>query len=854
VPRGSFQKGGSVTELPIAQEGASIRSDDRNWLQRFNDKVYSGYQEHKPQLFKDFPITDIVEPVVSYLTGHADAEYGPLIAFTPSMGKMIPKPSKDFNNLYHYSRNPFLDYEDVNLFREGSSQMKSKYRRQANSPEDLPGGFYTTMNPSDGFMGGQYGNKMSIPANAKVKDLAITGRITDRIPIKELKQFRSEGYDIIKGKNMLGQEEWIPLNKNKLFGWEKFNRSDYRSVPRGSFQKGGSVTELPMMKKGGRLEKRGWLDKYQEGGWLDKYQEGGKVNYGNDALNLFKRDVPIVHQNLPEVTVTAERKYPYRGCVEGTARDLSSSLGVNYEVFRKTNNFYGDAWKVLDNMYGEDIDISSDYSNLRVGDVINLSRKPFKSDASKGIPSSNQHIGRVSKVENGIPYVKHYISSDKKYYEEPINNISAFSKYSVTRAKRPDKLKDISYSNSSLRFDTNYKPNQIEKDILTVRKPDLQKSLSLDSSEYDKLERIAYGIMGVESDFGRSKRTLYRMTIPDFMQKIAKVTHDKLRDIDVYDENINNLSQGYGSIKESSLHGINDNTGEQDYNEIRRNVKNKNFDNLERTNNYLYYALQEMGLNPDNLESGANSFKAVMANLAWFTKRFPNITEDEIIKKYTGKKDITEYKKVYSDYLKNIDNIPENNMDYSWLDEALGKASHVANIINNSSKKLNSKVISTLRDAAPVPENVSALFADLLGAKEPITEKSLRSATINKLTEIVRNNIRNGKFVLEYNDYGTSSNKNEDVGGGKSPSISKMMKDEAYILKTMLGQAQIVQVGDNEYEVRDSYDFNDKGKSFGFIDDLKKRGYSPYAIVRSLGRNYGSQDKQGSQVKIRLKI
>ncbi len=69
-------EGGSVTELPIAQEGASIRSDDRNWLQRFNDKVYSGYQEHKPQLFKDFPITDIVEPVVSYLTGHSDPDTG----------------------------------------------------------------------------------------------------------------------------------------------------------------------------------------------------------------------------------------------------------------------------------------------------------------------------------------------------------------------------------------------------------------------------------------------------------------------------------------------------------------------------------------------------------------------------------------------------------------------------------------------------------------------------------------------------------------------------------------------------------------------------------------------------------
>ena len=280
-------KGGFI---PIAQEGVSIRSDDRNWLERFNDKVYSGYQKHKPQLFKDFPITDIVEPVVSYLTGHADAEYGPLIAFTPSMGKMIAKPSKDFNNLYHYSRNPFLDYEDVNLFREGSSQMKSKYRHQANSPEDLPGGFYTTMNPRDGFMGGKYGNKMSIPANAKVKDLAITGRMTDRIPIKELKQFRSEGYDIIKGKNMLGQEEWIPLNKNKLFGWEKFNRSDYRSVPRDPFQKGGTI---PKAQEGVKVseDRRNWLQRTN-----DKIQ----TTYNKNKPQLLK-DFPLL--DLPGMVV-----------------------------------------------------------------------------------------------------------------------------------------------------------------------------------------------------------------------------------------------------------------------------------------------------------------------------------------------------------------------------------------------------------------------------------------------------------------------------------------------------------------------------------------------------------------------
>ena len=604
---------------------------------------------------------------------------------------------------------------------------------------------------------------------------------------------------------------------------------------------GNSVTEIPMAQSGVTIpSSTNNLSNFTKPkGWLDRYDES---------------EPTLIDHQIPEVEVVADRLYPYKGCVEGTACDLSSHLKVGNEEFRKMNNFYGNAWNVLDNMYGNEINITNDYSGLNVGDVVNMSRKKFKSDIEKGIPESNQHIGRVSKIENGIPYIKHYISSDKKYYEEPINNISAFAKYNVTRAKRPDTLIDIDFNSSNLRFDENYEPNEIEQDILKVNKPELQRILRLPSENYDKLERIAYGIMGAESSFGRSKRSVYRMVLPDFVQKSIKVTHDMLRGKDVYDENINNLSQGYSSTKESSLHGVSDNTGELNYEEINKRVRDKDFTGLERTNNYLYQALQNMGLNTDNLESGSNSFKAVMATLAWLNKRFPNITEEELLKKYTGKKDISSYKEVYDSYLKNIDNNPNNNMDYSWFDEALGKISHVANQLNNSGKKLNSMIVSKLRDSIPVPENASALFSDLLGAKEPITEKTLRKNTLDKLTNIVRNNIKKGKFTLEYNDYGTSSDKNSDVGAGKSPSISKMMNDEAYILKTLLGQATIKELGNNEYEIVDTYDFNDKGKSFGFIDDLKKRGYSPYAIVRSLGRNYGSQPNQGSQVRIKIKL
>lgn len=259
--------------------------------------------------------------------------------------------------------------------------------------------------------------------------------------------------------------------------------------------------------------------------------------------------------------------------------------------------------------------------------MINLSRSSFSSDKEKGIPESNQHVGRVSKIVDGVPYVRHYISnrgtnskgeSYGEYLEEPINDIKEFAKYKPTGARRLSDFKDITYGQPNLQFDKHYKPNQVERDFQkgVQDKAQLQKVLGLDDAEFDNLTKTAYGIMGVESSFGRSERALYRMAVPDFLQKAVKTTHDKIRGKDVYDDNVNNLSQGYSSTKESSLHGVSANDGSKNYAEINKRVRNEDYSGLERTNNYLYYKMQELGLNADNLESGDNAYKAVLTNLA----------------------------------------------------------------------------------------------------------------------------------------------------------------------------------------------------------------------------------------------
>jgi hypothetical protein len=141
--------------------------------------------------------------------------------------------------LIHYSDNPNLRFEDVDLFRPGTSQRKRSMR---NKPlEELPGGFYTTADENSRFMGGNLGYEMYLPSDAKILDLASTGRVTDRIPIRELQQYREEGYDLIKGRNMLRQDEYIPLNKEKMTGWNQFTQNRRGQT---EFQEGGEKNSL----------------------------------------------------------------------------------------------------------------------------------------------------------------------------------------------------------------------------------------------------------------------------------------------------------------------------------------------------------------------------------------------------------------------------------------------------------------------------------------------------------------------------------------------------------------------------------------------------------------------------------
>ena len=481
---------------------------------------------------------------------------------------------------------------------------------------------------------------------------------------------------------------------------------------------------------------------------------------------------------LEEVVITEKKQYDYQGCVAGLCNDLAERNKMSVANFRQLNNLYGNAWEISKNSFGQDVDFT-DFKNLKEGDIINLSRDEFKTDKERGIPASNQHIGYISKIIDGVPYVRHYISnvgikSDGKtpygeYFEEPINDIKEKFKYIPTGARRIDYYKDIDSQPSNFKYDSGYKPNQIEQDFASIHKDKnkIQDILKLTNSEYDELAKIAYGIMGNESSFGRSSKTLYRMAVPDVFQKGVKVVSDFKRNIDVYDDNINNLSQGYSSTKESSLYNIASNDGSTDFRELNRRIKQGDYDDIERTGNYLRTAFEELGLNPDNLENGANSGKAIMATLAWYKKRNPNATTDDLLKMYTGKKDITKYRKSFDNYLKNINSNPDDNLEYKMKDKMYGELSNVFNKTYSTTKELRSNIVGVLRDFSPLPAQYDALIADVLQGKTTITEKSLSSSNIQQLKEIVRTNVSKNKFKLEYDDYQTAEDKNSSIVTGK---------------------------------------------------------------------------------------
>ena len=145
--------------------------------------------------------------------------------YNPLANRTVP-----MNKLFHGSDNPNLLLDDIK-FVEPNPNVGSRpgqFKRRAiesGDPLEMPGGFYTNDRSVSGFMGNNnYRYSMDVPANAKVFKWE-TGP-SDNISVKRLQELKNEGYDIIQGKNIIGEIEYIPLKKDLISNWKLHQKGD----------------------------------------------------------------------------------------------------------------------------------------------------------------------------------------------------------------------------------------------------------------------------------------------------------------------------------------------------------------------------------------------------------------------------------------------------------------------------------------------------------------------------------------------------------------------------------------------------------------------------------------------------
>jgi len=175
----------------------------------------------------------------------------------------------------------------------------------------------------------------------------------------------------------------------------------------------------------------------------------------------------------------------------------------------------------------------------------------------------------------------------------------------------------------------------------------------------------------------------------------------------------------------------------------------------------------------------------------------------------------------------------------------------------DDAKQYVGKTLNSLKKI--VPTNVRMLAYDLTGGKDSLTEKDLREEEKLALIEAAQKAKNKGESSIAYADYGTQEkgkSQYADVGGGGGALdfFSKLNNPE-YSMKTTIGQATIEEDKEGNTIIVDQYNFNnaDEEISFSrFLSGVRNAGFSPYAQVRNIAREFGSSEGEGSEVRINL--
>ena len=643
--------------------------------------------------------------------------------------------------------------------------------------------------------------------------------------------------------------------------------------------------------------------------------QGGKIyKWGVGEMNLHPAFLDNEGNELPievvasRVDINPMRDFKFDPKTVTGKRGCAEAMRLGYGPWAEKMNFFGNAWDLLGSTYTEG---GVDPMKAEVGDIVPMYRDRLPSDEKNGVPSrydakkgdyvpatakerndlkytTAQHIGYVSgHTSTGVPLVTHYLGN--RWVTEPITNVrlNANVRYDAPKAYKTLQSKKIYTEPLKFKYDDGYEANEYENlylNYLKDNKKDLQKKLFLDNNEFEDLAKICYQVMGAESSFGRSPRYLIRNAMPDGAMKLMKNVRanpykaffalspitlgifDKINGDNPNNDFINSLSTGMGSVKQSSFYSIgkrDPKNNKKTIKEVNADIRNGDTEEYERNQTWGSRRLGDQGLDFRDADDPKTSFGITFTKLAEIYHRVkrahPEMSayelRDAIAKMYNGGG------AKFAGYLSNLDKYAtaidgeEGYPEYGIKDKAIEKLNQIIDA-NKAEKKARSEgLATTLAKSLPLPLNIKAFANDLFGNRKITIDNAwLREGEEDALRDVIERALARGSSNIEYKDYATSENANDDVGakGGGMLDFLKRMAAPSYSLKTTIGQGRISQ-DDDYYYVDDTFDYNDAGKSFGLLHDMNVRGWSPYNFLRSIGRNYGSPDGVGAKVHFRIK-
>lgn len=246
---------------------------------------------------------------------------------------------------------------------------------------------------------------------------------------------------------------------------------------------------------------------------------------------------------LDEVVITATRpKHNFKSCVEG-GRYISDLILGKSGATTNLYNVRGNAWDLANTSFGKTYDATTDF-NYNVGDIVIFDRPSFPSDRKRGIPTEKQHMGVISGFDNsGNPMVTHWVGSADKYFKyEPLNNTTLKSgvTYKPNKVIRLNRDSDLNFPKIELDSIPNNESYGVNLNNAIVKLNELNKpEFDLTKNEEVNLKLATLGLLGLESEFGGSKRFAVRSTFPEVVN-LGK---------QLYREKSEVPSVGYGSIK-----------------------------------------------------------------------------------------------------------------------------------------------------------------------------------------------------------------------------------------------------------------------------------------------------------------